>query len=59
MIYDLNYFTKRKACEGLGLSLIGLQRSDVSIQQIFDYLGDKFHNNGWKILPPQVTVKVQ
>ena len=37
----------------------GLQESDIPTQQIVDYLGPRFHKNGWKILPLRVTSEVQ
>ena len=49
-------------CQGLrgsGLAVRALQESDVSTQQIIDYLGPRFDKNGWKILPPRVTPEVQ
>ena len=59
MNFDLNYFTKRQGLQGCGLAVRSLQESDVSIQQIVDYLGSRFDKNGWKILPPRVTLDVQ
>ena len=59
MNFDLNYFIKQQGLRGCGLAVRSLQESDVSIQQIVDYLGPRFDKNGWKILPPQVTPDVQ
>jgi len=41
------------------LAVRGLQESDVSIQQIVDYLGPRFDKNGWKILSSRVTPEVK